>query len=96
MSADGDLLAFVLRRGAFVARVLRQDGSPESEAAARDLEWLLRVNRRDWSHEVHSFNCMSDSAEAHRGTMTRAAVEANHQLHLGHVNRIESALRGVR
>lgn len=100
-NADRDLLAFVLRHGELVAHALweyaeRHDGDQAALSAARDVEWLYKVNRRDWSHEVHAADCMDDEAEAHRAGMTEPTVEANHRLHMGHVERIESALRAQR
>lgn len=94
MSAEADLLAFVLRHGDVTLRALR--ASAGTAAAARDLEWLMKVNGPDWTHRLHSDDCMSDPAEQRRELMTAGTVEANHRLHMAHVQRIEAALRGGR
>lgn len=97
--ADKDLLAFVLRHGELAAAALREyavrNHVAVAAAAAKDIEWLHRVNRRDWSHDVHTEDCMSDDAATFK-FMTEATVEANHRLHMRHVARVEAALRAQR
>lgn len=100
MSADRDLIAFVLRHGEVAARTLSECGerldSHELRAAGGELAWLVKVNRPDWSHDVHTDDCLSDWAEKWRDGMTASTVVENHRLHMRVVHRIESALRGVR
>jgi hypothetical protein len=102
VSANDDLLRFVLQHGEFVASVLRgvDEGADAEQArnAARDLEWLVKVNRRDWSHEEHTATCMSDRAEEiHRAIrMAEAVMATNHRRHMEHVRRIEAAFRAER
>lgn len=98
MSADSDLLAFVLRHGENVIRYLGDYGSSEADAAAKDLAWLVKVNRRNWSHEEHTEDCMGDDAvAAHRAIrMTPETVATNHRLHMARVERIAAAFRGER
>lgn len=100
-NADQDLLAFVLRHGQVAYDALweyaeRHGGDQAALNAAGDLKWLLKVNRPDWSHDVHTDDCLSEWSERSRDIMSPQTVEANHRLHMGHVERVESALRAQR
>lgn len=97
---DNDLLRFLLRHGELIEVALKEfavrHNDTAASAAARDVAWLYKVNRPDWSHVDHTADCMSDWAEAGRDRMTPGTVEANHRLHMGHVERIDAANRAER
>lgn len=99
-NADKDLLVFVLRYGDVAELALREYaekyGDARAKSAAGDVAWLLRVNRRDWTHEEHTDDCMDEWGEQRRDIMTPQTVEANHRLHMGHVERIAAAFRAQR
>lgn len=119
MSADEQLLAFVLQHGASVAGMLRAHGrtvrreadelngharermlahARDVENRVADLEWFVKVNKPDWSHDEHTADCQSDwTVEACKSiTMTPDTLRHNHAQHMKVVRRIEAALRSVR